>query len=362
MQQIGNLDCFFLAKEMQDSLAGVFFENFYDYGQSIFRLRFSKQSILVDLKGFSFITNENFSFPEPPRQPSSFAMLLRKHLASAKLSSIKQLAFDRILEFEFTSSKQGKKFLIVELFGKQGNLLLLDESKSIIQPFKREEYSARKLKQKEHYVLPPSAKKHPLDLKEEDLEGKGKVVSFLSKQTSLAPFYLEEACARAQIALETKVEELSEKQKLNILSAIKSLFAKPLPSVFEKDGKPFAFACIEMQKFKDFKSRHFQALSQAIEEYYAMGIEKAATPVAQSKIEFQLASQQQALKEFEAKAGEAQKAGKWVFENSELVAEVLGAAKGKNEVKINEIFKKSGLKAKAKISGTVLEMEIEKED
>src|SRR3989338_7803747 len=157
MQQLSNLDCFFLAREMQERLAGSFFENFYDYGGGVFRLRLAKESALIDLRGFSFITQ---AFPEPPRQPSSFAMLLRKHLSSSKLASAKQLDFDRIFEFEF-ALKEGKRFLIAELFGKRGNILLLDESRKIIMPFKREEYAARKLARGETYVLPPSEKKHP---------------------------------------------------------------------------------------------------------------------------------------------------------------------------------------------------------
>ncbi len=122
MQHLANLDCFFLAKEMNASLAGGFFENFYDYSEGVFRLRFGKQSVLFDLQGFAFVAVG--SFPEPPRQPSSFAMLLRKRLASAKLESVAQLGFDRIFEFSFTSKQYGRHSLVVELFGKRGNLLL----------------------------------------------------------------------------------------------------------------------------------------------------------------------------------------------------------------------------------------------
>src|SRR3989338_7157970 len=116
MQQLANLDCFYLAREMNGRLAGSFLENFYDYGeeQGVFRLRFSKESVLVDLKGFAFVAK---TFPEPPKQPSSFAMLLRKHLSSAKLSAVRQAGFDRVIEFTF-STKNGERTIIAELFGK----------------------------------------------------------------------------------------------------------------------------------------------------------------------------------------------------------------------------------------------------
>ena len=350
MQQISNLDCFFLAREMHGRLAGAFFENFYDYGNGVFRLRFStKESVLIDLKGFAFIAE---SFPEPPRQPSSFAMLLRKHLGPAKLVSAKQLDFDRILEFEFSSSKEGAIFLTAELFGKQGNILLLDGERKIVQPFKREAYAARRLAPHEEYVLPPSEKKHPLELKPADFEGKGKIVSFLSQKTSLAPFYLEEACARAGVGLDEKAEELGEKQKTALLGAIKSLFAKPLPSVFIKEEKPFAFASVEMRKFAESKTgcMKTESLSKAIEAYYSAGNFQASagakTKPAGGDVEFQLKTQEELLKGFESRAEERQKEGKWVFENHELVESLLKTAR-ENPLKLGALAAKRGLKVKA---------------
>jgi len=226
MQHLANLDCFFLAKEMDASLAGGFFENFYDYGEGVFRLRFGKQSVLFDLQGFAFVAVA--SFPEPPRQPSSFAMLLRKRFESAKLESVVQSGFDRIFEFSFTSKQYGRHSLVVELFGKRGNLLLLDSERRIVKPFAKVSYAARSLADGVAYVMPPSEKKHPLELKQSDFEGKGRIVSFLSKQTSLAPFYLEEACARAGIALDKDVSSLIASEKSGLLSSMLAFFFRIL--------------------------------------------------------------------------------------------------------------------------------------
>ncbi|MEM4255464.1 MAG: NFACT family protein [Candidatus Norongarragalinales archaeon] len=341
-QQLGNLDCFFLAKEMADSLEGSFFENFYDYGGGVFRLRFSKQSILLDLRGFAFVAGGG-AFPAPPKQPSSFAMLLRKRLSSAKLEDVKQLGFDRIFEFAFSSKQFGAQFVVVELFGKQGNLLLLDSQRRIIQPFKRVSYSARSLAAGEDYALPPSEKKHPLDLKDGDLQGKGKVVSFLSKQTSLAPFYLEEACARAGVALNANVESLGE-GKSGLLKAMASLFENPAPAVFFKGGKPFAFSSVALKKFEGVESVAAESVSQAVASYYA-SLEKER-PKPSGDLEFQLQMQEDAVKGFEAKAVELQSAGKWVFENRVLVGELLAAVKDKGA--LQSVARKHGLKAGVK--------------
>ncbi len=348
MQHLANLDCFFLAKEMNASLAGGFFENFYDYSEGVFRLRFGKQSVLFDLQGFAFVAEG--SFPEPPRQPSSFAMLLRKRLASAKLESVAQLGFDRIFEFSFTSKQYGRHSLVVELFGKRGNLLLLDEQKLIVKPFAKVSYAARSLADGVAYVMPPSEKKHPLELKQSDFEGKGRIVSFLSKQTSLAPFYLEEACARAGVALDKDVSSLAAGEKNELLSSIASLFERPSPCVFLKDGKPFAFSSVSLKKF-DAGSAGGEcvaspSVSQAVASYYA-SLERAKPEAGSGDLEFQLQSQEKAIGEFEARAAELQNAGKWVFENEPAVADLLEAARDKAGGGLAERAKALGVRAKA---------------
>lgn len=355
MQQLANLDCFFLAKEMNSSLAGGFFENFYDYGEGLFRVRFSKQSVLVDLRGFAFVAADG-SFPEAPRQPSSFAMLLRKRFESAKLESVAQLGFDRIFEFSFTSKQYGRHSLVVELFGKQGNLLLLDSERRIVKPFAKASYAARSLADGIAYVLPPSEKKHPLELKQSDFEGKGRIVSFLSKQTSLAPFYLEEACARAGIALDKDASALDAAEKKALLSAFASLFEAPSPCVFLKGGTPFAFSSISLKKLDGSECVGASSVSQAASSYFS-SIERKQPQARKGDLDFQLQSQEDLAGGFEVKAVELQKAGKWVFENESAVAELLAAAKEKNGGSLSASAKSLGVKARVEKQF----LEIEKE-
>lgn len=345
MQQLSNLDCFYLARELDGSLAGSFFENFYDYGGGLFRIRFSKKSMLVDLRGYAFEASDA-SFPVPPQQPSSFAMLLRKQLSSAKVEAIRQLDFERILEAEFSSKAHGRLFLVVELFGKQGNLLLLDAERNILMPFAKASYAARSIARGVKYVMPPSEKKHALDLEAKDLSGKGKVVSFLSKQTSLAPFYLEEACARAGIPLEKDVSQLEQGEVGQLQSAVKSLFDGFAPSLYLEESKPVAFSSVELQKLSGKERTQVQSLSQAVAEYYSsISFEKASTHSG-SDLDAQLESQEKLLAGFAVKEGESQKAGKWVFENTALVEEMLEAARKKDSAKLAALSKKHGLTLK----------------
>ena len=67
-----------------------------------------------------------------PLHPPQFAMLLRKHLANARLTGASQLGFDRIIVLEF-DTKDGRRDLVIEMF-RNGNVILLDPEGVIIQP------------------------------------------------------------------------------------------------------------------------------------------------------------------------------------------------------------------------------------
>ena len=82
-----------------------------------------------------------------PHNPSSFAMLLRKHLMNARLTGATQHGFDRILILAF-ETKDGSLSLVVEMF-RDGNVLLLDGDGVIIQPLTSVEYAQRTLKRGE---------------------------------------------------------------------------------------------------------------------------------------------------------------------------------------------------------------------
>ena len=346
MRQLANLDCFYLQKEFA-ALEGSFFENFYDFENGLFRLRLSKQSILADLGGFAFIAPDE-AFPQAPAQPSSFAMLVRKHLSGGKLVEAKQLDFDRIFEFSF-SSKAQKRSLVFELFGKAGNLLVLDEDRKIIAPFKREEYASRTLKQGQQYVQPPNEKKHPLELTESDVEGEAKIVASLSRKTSLSPFYLERACEAAGVPLETKPSALNAVQKKKILEAIRALFESATPAVSYDNELPSGFSAVGAEGTK------FDSLSKAVFEYYSKAPRAVAKNTRSDKLQAQLASQEKLLEGFQARSDEAQQAGKWVFENTHEIEGILAAAREKDQAKLDRLAAKMGLKTK--IQKTTLELE-----
>ena len=84
--------------------------------------------------------NPRMSLADPvfdnPKVPPMFCMLLRKHLGGARITSVRQIGFDRAAEFEFeTRDELGyltKKYIYAEIMGKFSNLIFCDAEKKII--------------------------------------------------------------------------------------------------------------------------------------------------------------------------------------------------------------------------------------
>lgn len=322
MQLMGNLDVFFLVKELS-SLKGTRLDNVYQTGEKDFRFRFAgKQDLVIRLGECVFLGERK----PAPKQPSQFAMLLRKHLRNRRLTSVEQLNFDRLLVLHFD-----EKAIVIELFSK-GNLLLIEEN-TIVRPFKFEEFSARTLRPKEKYSPPPSTKKDPSMV---DLPSSGEAVPALSKKINLPPFYLEEACCRANVGFK---EELTEQNIIGIKDELIKLIDEKLnPVLYFENGKPIAFSPFELSKLSGKESKKFESFNAALCAYYS-SFKIEVEPVKDFVKEQRL----QAITEFNKKAGEARETGDWISQNAFQVNQ---AIKLVNQKKISEAQEVLGKKIK----------------
>ena len=73
--------------------------------------------------------------PDNPSEPPSFCMLLRKYLEGGKITHIRQIGLDRVIEMEISllgrNSRIVTKKIILELTGKNANLIFVEEGKII---------------------------------------------------------------------------------------------------------------------------------------------------------------------------------------------------------------------------------------
>lgn len=115
---------------------------------------------------------------ENPAKAPMLCMLLRKHLAGAKMTGARQMGFERVCELEFDAYDEmgykSKKYLICEIMGKYSNIILADSEHRIIallRPVDISANSARQLIPGVKYELPPKQDKlDTLSVTKEDFE------------------------------------------------------------------------------------------------------------------------------------------------------------------------------------------------
>ena len=103
---------------------------------------------------------------ENPSEPPMFCMLMRKHLTGARILSLSQPEHERMLIMELdTHDELGfnvKKQLVIELMGRNSNIILVDAEGRIIDCMRRMDFAGdalRRLLPGMIYRLPPSQNK-----------------------------------------------------------------------------------------------------------------------------------------------------------------------------------------------------------
>lgn len=103
---------------------------------------------------------------ENPASPHMFCMLLRKHLSGGRLLGITQPPMERVLDFSFQCTGElGEEVirrLVIEMMGRNSNLILLGEDGRIIDCMRRVDYEMSQQRQVLpglYYHLPPQQDK-----------------------------------------------------------------------------------------------------------------------------------------------------------------------------------------------------------
>ena len=104
---------------------------------------------------------------ENPKVPPTFCMILRKYISGARIAGVYQVSFDRIIEFKLEGKDElgyPKVFyLITEIMGKHSNIMLLNESRNIVDSIKHLDSTMNRYREVlpgVGYVLPPTNNKH----------------------------------------------------------------------------------------------------------------------------------------------------------------------------------------------------------
>jgi len=303
-----------------------------------FYLQFHKTShgkliFYIKLPSLCFISSTKSNIPE---KPSGFCMGLRKHLSGAKLSSLKQHNFERILELDF-STKDKKLKLIIELFS-TGNIILLDDKNSIIISYRTQAWSSRIIKAGHEYVFPPS-KADIFGLKEEEFgeimtsSTRDSIVKTLAVELGLGGIYSEEILKRAEVTKETPPTQLSKIYISKIYSQIHKIKGeKSAPRAYFKEAVLQDIAPIEMHIYDSLEFKNYSSFNEAL-DLWADKFEKPKKEKTRVvKLNRIIEEQEKNVQALEIIISEEAKNGELIYENYAIVKEILE--------KINELRKK----------------------
>jgi len=328
---MSSLDIMVCVRELK-KVVGARVDKVYELnGAFVIQLRAperDRQDLLIEPGHRVHLTGVEYKFP---KQPSMYAMLLRKHLTNAQLVGVKQPGFERIVELEFHGRE--KRVLIAELFG-AGNLVLCDETRTIVQPYRSEVWRHRVIKAGMKYQYPPSKGDiHDLNLSglREALADAPDVVRGLAVNLGVGGQLAEEICARAKVNKTSAPAALPEVELKAVLEAVSGMLIQgPSPQVVYDDGKPVDVLPFDFAMHLGKRVKRFSTFGEALDEYFSTLAVRSAAAKQRERIEGKLegirkrlVEQEERLSKLEAEAADAKSRADLITTHHALVDEAL---------------------------------------
>ncbi len=266
-------------------------------------------------------------------EPSDLCMYLRKKLKNARLRSISQPGFERVISFEF-ENKQGKFNLVVEMFS-TGNIILVKD-KEILTAAEYQNWSDRTIRPKEEYIYP--AKEHNfLNIKKPELKRllndteKESLVKCLAVDLSLGGTYAEELCILSGIDKNKKPSELKEKDISDLLEKIKKLRSKkPSACIVVQKDKTVDITPFKLEYYSDLKQENAPSFNKALSRYFSKkktSEKKAVRKKKLDKIRNIIQSQKDTIKKLEEDIKENKEKADKIYENYQMIDSLLDELK-----------------------------------
>jgi len=347
-KEMSGLDIVAIIRELQQ-IIGSKIDKIYQI-DNIIRIKFyssilGKKDIIIDSNGRFYLSNVP---PSAPKNPTGFAMLLRKYISGGAILSIYQYFFDRIIVIEI--GRGGKKYnLLAELFA-GGNVLLLDDNFEIIGSKDNIIQGNIRIKTGDCYTFPEEIFT-PLDLnflKEHIYSifftSEKNIVETIALTLGFGGVYAEEICKRCNTDKKTNIKDLPEKEIERLIDEVYnillSVYAGEIkPNIIYSSKKPIGFFPIEMQSFEEEEKKYFDKFNDCVDIYFQSIDKKKIVEYERkdkkrdkgSKVERIISRQEAAIKEYRDKSEENKTIGDLIYEKYTLINEILRIIKKATE-------------------------------
>lgn len=214
-----------------------------------------------------------------------FCMLLRKHLSGAKIKSVRQVGFERIIVIDAEGYDElgdlTTKHLIVEIMGRHSNIILTNDEMKIIDSVKHVDItisSVRQVLPGVKYELPPAQDKLPLS----EYEGQelSLPVGMLSKAlisaiSGISPLTAREIIYEAYGVADMHTAEVTDTRKLyNAISAFREKLEKGefSPCIIKDTSakKIVDFSCVDIGQYEGLMEiEKYESMNSLLDSFYS---------------------------------------------------------------------------------------------
>lgn len=283
-----------VAEELRTHIIGTKIDKIYQptRDQVVFLIRSREGALRLLLSANPASPRAHFTSEavENPASPPMFCMLLRKHLAGGRFEAVSQPPMERVLDFSLACTDEFgdpvTKHVILEIMGRNSNLILTGGDGRIIDCVRRVDYEMSEQRQVLpglYYHLPPSQNKlNPAEAALEDITSLLQQVStptrpdgfLMDHFAGLPPLICRELCYRYDPTLED-LNVLSPASRYAFGGWLKAEFQKittlpQAPYLLLKAGSPWDYTYMPITQYGTLvESQPQQSFSQLLDQFYA---------------------------------------------------------------------------------------------
>lgn len=271
-----------ITNELNTKLAGARVEKIHqpEKDELLFLLHAGRENLRLTISAsvnnprihLSTVAKEN------PSAPPLFCTLIRKHLTGAKLLSLEQLGFERVIRLSFQArDEMGFHYVVrlyAEIMGKYSNLILTDESDKVLGAVKPVDFTTSQKRQVlpgMQYELPPAQDKidPTTEVRENFLALRADDTKAADKFLTAHYLGLSTLSAREIVYRSTDESDEALWEAFSAFLSDISLGRVTPTLALNEGGRPKEYAFCDLCQYEGiYTLRHPETVSEVIESYF----------------------------------------------------------------------------------------------